>query len=158
MLERAAAVPRTAAARQPPATLRLPVLYVEDHPVNVLLMQALFERLPAERLLVARCVAEALDLMHAQQERCALLLLDLGLPDGRGSDLLQTLRQLPSCRDVPAVAVTAEYGFDPVRAGFDELWEKPLDLPRVLERLKDLLAPQPPPAARAPGRIVRPLA
>jgi CheY-like chemotaxis protein len=126
-------------------------LYVEDHPVNVLLMQALFERLPDERLLTAGSVAQAETMMSSADATCALLLLDIGLPDGRGTDLLKRLRELPSCRAAPAVAVTAECGFDIDSAGFDELWEKPLDLPRVLMRLRALLgddvhvpAPAPP--------------
>ena len=128
-----AAAPQAAAARAP-------VLCVEDHPVNIQLMQALFERLPGERLWVATSVAEGLALMRRLEGRCALLLLDIGLPDGRGSDLLGHLRQLPTCAATYAVAVTAEHGFDFATHGFDELWEKPLDLPRVLERLRSLLS------------------
>jgi CheY-like chemotaxis protein len=121
---------------------RPPVLCVEDHPVNVMLMQALFERLPGERLLIAGSIAEALSLMRTQPQSCALLLLDIGLPDGRGTELLMQLRELPSCSSTHAVAVTAEFGFDIHGTGFDEVWEKPLDLPRVLSRLKQLLSPE----------------
>lgn len=132
---------RGAATRSPS---RAPVLYVEDHPVNVLLMQALFERLPGERLMVAAGMAEAAALMFRQELPCALLLLDIGLPDGRGTELLKRLRRMPSCSGAPAVAVTAECNFDIESTGFDELWEKPLDLPRVLSRLKELLAAEAP--------------
>jgi CheY-like chemotaxis protein len=116
---------------------------VEDHPVNVLLMQALFERLPGERLLVAGSIAEAESLMRSQTQPCALLLLDIGLPDGSGIELLQRLRAMPSCAGARAVAVTAQGCFDIHSTGFDELWEKPLDLPRVLARLRQLLADAP---------------
>ena len=127
------------------AARRAPVLYVEDHPVDVQLMKALFERLPGESLMVAGSVAEGLAAMRRHEGPCALLLLDIGLPDGRGNELLQHLRLLPGCAATRAVAVTAERGFDFAGTGFDEIWEKPLDLPRVLERLRLLLA------ARAPA-------
>src|SRR5437762_9753844 len=69
------------------------VLYVEDHVVNVLLMQALFAKRPAVRLEVAS-TAE-LGLRAAADHRPDLLLLDLRLPDCHGSELLQRMRALP---------------------------------------------------------------
>ena len=85
---------------------RLPVLYVEDNAVNVLIMEALFERRPGLRLVVACTLAEALE------QACDLypvwLLLDLRLPDGDGRALLPMLRRIPGCETALAVAVTAE--------------------------------------------------
>jgi CheY-like chemotaxis protein len=113
------------------------VLYVEDMPVNVLLMQHLFEHLPQADLSVARSGAEAWGLCQLQRPR--LLLLDIGLPDCRGDDLLRRLRTVPGLDDVPAVAVTAEDAFDAAARGFDEYWPKPLDLALVRQRLEALL-------------------
>jgi CheY-like chemotaxis protein len=88
------------------------VLYVDDKPINVLLMQALFEHRPQLRLHTAgdgrsaRAVASDL---HP-----ALLLLDLRLPDCHGTTLLRDLRELQGLGGnaaVPAVAVTAEHNF-----------------------------------------------
>jgi CheY-like chemotaxis protein len=111
-------------------------LYVEDRSVNVLLMQALFERLPA-RLVVARDGAQALQLVRGLHPR--LLLLDINLPDCCGTDLLAQLRTLPGCHEAHAVAVTAETGPDFRRSGFAEIWVKPLNLPCTLVRLGQLL-------------------
>ncbi len=117
---------------------RRSVLYVEDHPVNALLMAALFERRPELDLVVARsgeqalCIADGLD--------PALLLLDLGLPDCHGSQLLPMLRQLPGYANITAVAVTAEADFRIDGSGFAELWTNPLDLIDVLARLDVLTA------------------
>ena len=90
--------------------MRLPVLYVEDNAVNVLIMEALFERRPGLRLVVAGTLAEAL--AEALEQACdlypVLLLLDLRLPDGDGRALLPMLRRIPGCETAPAVAVTAE--------------------------------------------------
>jgi CheY-like chemotaxis protein len=115
------------------------VLYVEDDPVNALLMLALFERRPDLRLQVAPTCAEALRCARARLP--ALLLLDLRLPDGHGGDLLGQLRALPGLRHVRAVAVTAEDLPGLNLRDFDDFWPKPLPLPRVLEQLDHWLPP-----------------
>jgi CheY-like chemotaxis protein len=107
------------------------VLYVEDEPVNVMLMQAIFARRPGYRLVVARDGASALAL--APRVAPDLLMLDIGLPDCRGDELLRELRRLPVCADVPAMAVTADATFDAKKNGFDDLWSKPLYIDRLLD-------------------------
>jgi CheY-like chemotaxis protein len=114
------------------------VLYVEDQAVNTMLMSALFERIPGCELVLAECGSQALE--RARDLYPALLLLDLRLPDMHGSQLLPQLRRVPGCEHVPAIAVTAEHEFDIARGGFDELWRKPLNLLRVLERVEGYLA------------------
>jgi len=114
------------------------VLYVEDQAVNTMLMTALFERVPDCDLVLAECGSQALD--RARDLYPALLLLDLRLPDIHGSRLLPLLRRVPGCEHVPAVAVTAEHDFDIAHTGFDELWRKPLNLLKVLERVEANLA------------------
>jgi len=109
------------------------VLYVEDEPTNVFLMQALFRLRPHLDLVVASDGADAAAL--APTIRPALLLLDLRLPDCWGTDLLPELRRRHHWRHVPAVAVTAEANFEGARSGFIETWHKPLDLQFVLQRL-----------------------
>ena len=113
------------------------VLYVEDQDVNVQLMRAALRTRTDVDLVVAIDVHSALALAPKLQP--ALLMLDLRLPDGHGAQLLRALRDLPNCRDVPAVAVTAEHGFDARAAGFDELWPKPMNLHSMLERMQILL-------------------
>lgn len=124
------------------------VLYVEDHPVNAVLMEALFERRPGLRLVIAETGQAALRVAPGLDPQ--LLLLDLQLPDCHGSDLLPLLRQLPGCSRAAAVAVTANSDFDIGGTGFIELWPKPLNLDLVLERL-DRLLQGPATAARSPS-------
>ena len=114
------------------------VLYVEDHPVNVLLMQALFAKRPRATLAVATTGEAGLQAARAQAPD--LLLLDLRLPDCHGSELLQRLRQIPELAAVPAVAVTAEDTHALGPADFVEVWHKPMDLNAALWRLDRLLA------------------
>jgi len=126
------------------ATFSAPVvLYVEDHPVNAMLMSALFEMRPGLRLVVASSVAEAL--AQAPQLEPVLLLLDIHLPDGNGRELLPRLRHIPGCAKAPAVAVTAAPDFGLEDSGFAELWTKPLNLSKVLQRVDALTASMPAP-------------
>lgn len=118
------------------APSRRTVLYVEDHPVNALLMSAIFERRPELELVIAGTGQEALRVAAGLQP--VLLLLDLGLPDCHGSQLLGRLRALPGCATAPAIAVTADATFDIEGTGFLELWSKPLHLDQVLRRLSEL--------------------
>ena len=124
------------------------VLYVEDHPVNAVLMEALFERRPRLRLVIAETGHAAL--LIAPNLNPQLLLLDLQLPDCHGSELLPRLREVPGCDSAPAVAVTANSDFDINGTGFIDLWPKPMNLDRVLEQL-DRLIPAVRQAARQPS-------
>lgn len=113
------------------------VLYVEDHPVNVQLMQALFAQMPSLELTIAVNGEEG---YHAAVKRPpALLLLDLNLPDCHGTDLLARLRTQPALSSVPAIAVTAADIQSLNETTFLEVWQKPLDIPSILKRLDQLL-------------------
>jgi CheY-like chemotaxis protein len=129
------------------------VLYVEDEPTNLFLMQSLFKLRPHLELVTASDGAQAATL--GTSLRPALILMDLRLPDCWGSDLLLALRGRFHWRHVPAIAVTAEADFDGRRQGFIETWHKPLDLHFVLSRL-DRVLPAPHDAARAQRRSAQP--
>lgn len=115
------------------------VLYIEDSPLNVIVMEAMFEQRRDLRLHVAEAGMPAWRLSAKLQP--SLLLVDLNLPDCHGSDLLKLLRMRHGWAQVPAIAVTADSDFDAIGAGFLELWAKPLDVRRTLDRLAELLPP-----------------
>jgi CheY-like chemotaxis protein len=127
----------TLSAVSPVSPMLKQVLYVEDQPLNVMLMRALLESRPAVQLSDAGSGEEGYRL--ALQSPPDLLLLDLRLPDGHGVDWLRCMREHPELAQVPAVAVTAEplSDFDP--SGFVEVWSKPLDLMHTLRRIDALL-------------------
>lgn len=114
------------------------VLYVEDDPVNAMLMQGIVELRPGCRLRVARSGAEAM--AAVAEGGVDLLLCDLRLPDVAGDALLGQLRTAGLPAAVPALLVTAEseaVAAELARAGgFDGHWTKPLDVAATLRSLE----------------------
>ena len=127
--------------------MRETVLYVEDHPVNVLLMQTVFELRPELELVVA--VDGETAMAATRQLKPALLLLDLRLPDCHGTELLAKMRAIPGWEHIPAIAVTAEAEFMPAGTSFCDVWHKPLRVPTLLARLDRMIAPSTPTPPRA---------
>ena len=130
----AAAAAAAAADAWPPAgPAPLRVLYIDDNPVNTLLMAAMFERLPG---LVLQCECDpqrGVDLALADPP--ALLLVDVQMPGLDGYAVLRLLRAQPAMQAVPAIAVSANAMPQDVArgraAGFADYLTKPLDLQRL---------------------------
>ncbi|WP_284614369.1 ATP-binding protein [Aquabacterium humicola] len=140
----AAAAPAVAPAAPgdgpPPRGL---VVYVDDDPVNLLLVEQLLARWPEVRTVTAGGGERGLAL--ARSLRPDLLLLDLHLPDLGGLEVMRRLRADPSMSTLPIVALSAsampEDVAAAIAAGATDYWTKPLDFDRVLPRLRELLAP-----------------
>lgn len=81
------------------------VLYIEDNPANVCLMERLFRDRP-ERLEVVAQGSLGIDLARRLQPR--LVLLDLHLPDMDGHEVLARLRAEPATTDLPVVVLSAD--------------------------------------------------
>ena len=116
------------------------VLYVEDNPVNVLLMEAMFERLPQVKLHIAVTGTEGI--AAARQINPDLLLLDINLPDCTGIELLTRIRR-EQASSAPTIAVSADAMPDDIQqaldSGFSEYWTKPIDMQQKLQTLSTML-------------------
>jgi len=117
------------------------VLYIEDNPVNTLLMAAMFERLPG---LALECASDPRDgVAQALADPPALLLVDIQMPDLDGFQVLRLLRADPATRAVPAIAVSANaMPQDLARgraAGFADYLTKPFGMDRLQAALRDAL-------------------
>ena len=117
-------------------------LYIEDDPVNAMLMREVFARLGNWRLLEASTGAEGLRLARA--ERPELLLTDMSLPDMSGLDIVRQIRQHPDTRLMHVIAVTADALPQQQQLakqlGVDGYWTKPLDLNLILKQLRDFFS------------------
>jgi CheY-like chemotaxis protein len=119
-------------------------LYIEDNPVNVLLMEAMLGQQTQLRLISAELPEDGLRL--AREQRPDLILLDIQLPGMDGYEVLRRLRADEGTQGIPVVAVSANAMPDDVArgraAGFDDYLTKPIDqrvlmatLQRVLQRV-----------------------
>jgi len=130
--------PHTAAAATPASGPPLRVLYVEDNPINVLIVrEALARHAGRFELEVAADGEQGLAALEAT--RPDVVLLDINLPGISGHEVLARLRADPRFADLPCVAVSADAMPDEIaraRAhGFDDYWTKPLDIAHLPERL-----------------------
>jgi CheY-like chemotaxis protein len=140
--------PSPAVATLPSATMPLAddptgvVLYIEDNPVNLMVVEELLARWPEVRLVQAGDGAAGLAL--ARSMRPDLVLLDMRLPDMDGIDVLAGLRSDDATRDLRVIVLSASAMPDDVtaarRAGAYDYWTKPLDFDHFLRELRRLLA------------------
>ena len=117
-----------------PASRRLRVLYAEDNPVNVLLVEQMSMRQPLVDLEVAESGQAALE--AARRERPDLMLVDMNLGDMTGIDLCHALQEHPETAGVTCVALSADAMPGQVEAaraaGFAEYLTKPLKMAALL--------------------------
>lgn len=117
------------------------VLYVEDEPLNVVLMQEIFRGQPAWTLHVARDGTEGVEM--AREVRPDLALIDMNLPDFNGIEVLRRLRADPALKGLRCIALSADAMADQIsaarEAGFDDYWTKPIDLTRLLAAIGEAL-------------------
>lgn len=90
----------------PPSSAGGTVVYVEDNPSNVRLIQRVLQARPAVTLLVAATGEHGLALVR--ERRPSLVLLDLHLPDMSGEDVAVRLASDPATRGVPVVVLSAD--------------------------------------------------
>jgi PAS domain S-box-containing protein len=113
------------------------VLYVEDNPVNALIMGELLARRSDVKLHVA--VDGASGVERANALRPELILLDMQLPDFDGFEVLRRLRSRAETARIPCIAVSANAMPKDIekalQAGMSGYWTKPLDLTAVMTAL-----------------------
>ena len=118
------------------------VLYIEDNPINLLLVEQLLLRWPSVRLLQAETGEKGIELAQALQPD--LVLLDMRLPDMSGPEVLEELGAHHRTRRLRVVALSASAMPEEVAlardSGAHDYWTKPLDFDRFTADLKRLLA------------------
>ena len=117
------------------------VLYVEDNPSNLRLIERVLGQRGGVRLLTATQGQLVHDL--ARQHQPDLILLDQHLPDMAGEEVLGRLRADPHTAHLPVVVVSADATAGQIQrllaAGATHYLTKPLDVTRFLEVVDELL-------------------
>ena len=117
------------------------VLYVEDNPVNVLVVKAVLRRWPAVQLVVAEDGKSGVE--QAKALRPDVVLLDMRLPDMSGLEVLRALRGDAATSDLRVVALSASAMPDEVSvaraAGAQDYWTKPIEVESFCEGMRQLL-------------------
>jgi CheY-like chemotaxis protein len=131
--EPAASAPAEGQQGRPLRTL----LYVEDNPANLKLVEQLIARRPDMRLLSARDGNLGIQLARANQPE--VILMDINLPGIGGIEALKILRADQATAHIPVVALSAnamprdvEKG---LQAGFFRYLTKPIKINEFMETL-----------------------
>jgi CheY-like chemotaxis protein len=121
---------------------RITVLYVEDNPANLALVERLIERRPDLQLLTAPDARLGIKL--ALEHLPAVILMDINLPGISGIQALKILRGYPLTADIPVLAISANAMPSDIRrgmdAGFVGYLTKPIRVVEFMDALDKALA------------------
>lgn len=121
-----------------------PLLLVEDNDMNG---QMLARRLARRGFAVTLAVDGQQAVDTARQLHPAVILMDLQLPILDGWEATRLLKAGPDTRTIPVIALTAHAMSEDrqraLDAGCDEYETKPIDLPRLLDKIDRLLKDTP---------------
>ena len=114
------------------------LLYIEDNPVNVMLVEELVRGLSG--LDIASETTGTAGVERAAVLLPDLVLVDIQLPDFDGFEVLRRLRLQPQTALIPCVALSANAMPEDIEralaAGFADYWTKPIDFKVFLGALE----------------------
>lgn len=117
------------------------LLLVEDNEMN---RDMLSRRLERRGYVVVMAVDGAAGVAMAESEKPDLILMDMSLPVLDGWEATRSLKANPSTALIPIIALTAHaMASDEEKArdaGCDDFDTKPIELPRLLEKITQQLA------------------
>ena len=113
------------------------VLYVEDNEDNVYMLKRRLSKLSCD-VLIASNGAEGV--VMAQEQMPDIILMDLSLPVMDGWEATRRLKACEQTRHIPVIALTANAMAgdrdSALAAGCDDFDTKPIDFPRLLEKIR----------------------
>jgi len=122
------------------------ILLIEDNELN---RDMLSRRLQKRGYEVVMAVDGEQGVAAALSDAPALILMDMSLPGIDGWEATRRLKAAPQTRHIPIIALTAHaMPIDREKAlavGCDDFDTKPVELPRLLEKIEALLKQAPPP-------------
>jgi CheY-like chemotaxis protein len=115
------------------------ILYVEDNEDNIFMLKNRLAR-AGHTVVVATDGAQGVAM--ASSERPDIILMDLSLPVLDGWQATRQIKATPDTRHIPVIALTAHAMASDrekaLSAGCDDFDTKPVELPRLLAKIKDL--------------------
>jgi CheY-like chemotaxis protein len=112
------------------------ILYVEDNDDNVYMLK---NRLSRAGFTVVIATTGSQGIAMATSEKPDLILMDLTLPDIDGEEATRRLKADPVTEGIPIIALTAHAMSGDrekaLAAGCDDFDTKPVELPRLLEKI-----------------------
>jgi CheY-like chemotaxis protein len=119
------------------------ILYVEDNDDNIYMLQTRLERQGFD-VLIARDGASCIEIANAEYPD--LILMDLGLPVMDGWEAARRLKSDDATRHIPVIALSAHAmstdRTQALEAGCDDYDVKPVELARLLRKIRALLPPE----------------
>ena len=116
------------------------ILYVEDNDDNVYMLK---NRLTRAGFTIIVATDGAQGVAMATSEQPDLILMDLTLPDIDGWEATRRLKADASTRAIPVIGLTAHAMAGDrekvIEAGCDDYDTKPVELPRLLQKIEALL-------------------
>src|SRR5438552_13643792 len=113
------------------------LLYVEDNPANLKLVEQLVARRPTMRLLSALDGNRGIQIARASQPE--VILMDINLPGISGIEALKILREDPATAHIPVLALSANAMPRDIRksldAGFLRYLTKPIKVDEFMDTL-----------------------
>jgi CheY-like chemotaxis protein len=117
------------------------ILYVEDNDDNVYMLK---NRLTRAGFTVIIASNGAKGIAMASSEQPDLILMDLTLPDIDGEEATRRIKADRATKHIPVLALTANaMSADrdrAIAAGCDDFDTKPVDMPRLLEKIAALIS------------------
>jgi len=121
------------------------LLYIEDNPANLKLVQELIARRPDMRLLTA--IDAELGIELARNHQPEMILMDINLPGISGIHALRILHNDPLTAHIPVLAISANAMPSDIRkgleAGFCSYLTKPINVDEFMEALDEVLIRDP---------------
>jgi CheY-like chemotaxis protein len=118
------------------------ILYVEDNDDNIYMLK---NRLTRAGFTVIIATDGAQGVTMAASEQPDLILMDLTLPNIDGEEATRRIKADPATRSIPVIALTANAmpgdREKALAAGCDDFDTKPVELPRLLGKIR-ALAPE----------------
>jgi len=117
------------------------LLYMEDNVVNIKLLEHVLERRPA--IVVEATMQGRLGIDLARHNLPDVIVLDLGLPDMTGEQVLAALKDDARTMRIPVMVLTADVSADKgprlLELGAACFMTHPLDVPSFLAALDEVL-------------------